>query len=793
MKRSILLYFIALTCIAQAQDHIEGFVYVTGTEIPVPYAGVFNNGELIAVTDSAGTFSVDHLVSSNYTISHIAFESKPAKVIIYAMQEDVEKVVLYVNHSNTMFNEVVVISGRTKNRQPVPITNISGEALRSKNTGKDMPFILESTPSAVVTSDAGNGIGYTGLRIRGSDATRVSVTINGVPYNDAESQQTYWVDLPDIASSAFDIQIQRGAGTSTYGVSSLGAAVNIYTNNLKEQASADYTITAGSFGTLRNTFTVNSGKLGGHWYVSARGSVLHSDGYIDRAYADLQSAFIKAAYTSNKYTSIVDIFPGKEKTYQAWGGVPVEILDTDRTYNPYTYANQTDNYTQAHYQWHQYLDISKKDHLQLTLNYSKGSGYYEQLEEQQALADYGVQPAVHGADTTFFTDMITQKWLENDFTGAFVQYTHYHSAWTLQSGGAYYTYGGDHYGKVIWAEDASTLGYDHTYYTNNAQKGDANAFVQMTYYAKLFLLFADMQVRNVQYRYTGANYDGSALEDTAMLWFANPKLGVTWLQSNNADAYLYIGMSGKEPNRDDFVASSPDSRPKPEILYDLELGERLRMKGWEFMGNIYYMYYRDQLVLTGALNDVGAYIRTNVPESYRTGVEVSLNKLFFNQLQWSANAAFSVNRIPAHTEYVDNWDDGNQVAIVYSSSPIAFSPDVIAYDKLEYVFNTKTWDHIHPSIALESKFVGRQYVDNTGDKNRSLDPYLYHNLRLGAVMEKRDEKKYSLYLDIFNLTNTLYESNAWVYRYISGGSESMLLGLYPQAGIHWSATLRVEI
>jgi len=786
-----------ITATASAQNLLIGTVVNFEDGKPIPNVTVvFPKANLVTFSDESGQFKITLPESEMPEVRHIGYDIAGITLDWNSNTEkptDNDSITIMMVQKATMFAPVQITSFRVQSNAPVTYTNISGEALNQINFGEDMPFLLESTPSAVVTSDAGNGVGYTGLRIRGSDATRVNITINGVPFNDAESQQTYWVDLPDFATSVDDIQIQRGVGTSTNGVSSFGAAVNINTNKLSKTPFVHLSSAVGSFNLSKKSIALGTGLINNKWTFEGRYSDVYSDGFIDRAYADLNAYFLTGAYTSSNYTSIVNIFSGTEHTYQSWGGVPAEIIDTNRTYNPYTYENQTDNYLQTHYQWHHILKFKKQGDLKLTLNYTKGSGYYEQYENDQALEAYGVEPVVVNNDTIFNSNLITQKWLNNKYSGFFVQYNKVvkkNINWNI--GAAFYNYAGVHFGEVIWSEFAATFGNNYEWYRNNANKKDANIFSQIIYETDAVYVLADLQLRNVNYQFIGFDALGNVVEQTVNHLFFNPKAGITFLHNKKFETYIFAGISSKEPNRDDYVESSPISRPEPEKLYNLEIGERIRFNGWNFMVNYYMMYYTNQLVLTGAINDVGAYTRTNTPKSYRSGIELALSKLFFNKLQWDANATFSKNVINTFTAYIDNWDTGNQTAVSFQNTDISFSPNMIGYNNLKFtVFDKTTVNNQQYALTINvtSKYVGKQFVDNTSNDLRSLDAYLIHDAGVRLHLANKLFPALDFTVNVQNVTDLAYESNAWVYQYIYDLTPSQLMGYYPQAGINWNAGL----
>lgn len=799
MQKYIFAFFLFLCCVSDityAQGNLNGIVIDRDTNAPLAFATV-STKDTTVICDAQGQFNIPNYTYSPFHVTYLGYaqESQMPTVFIETPSYD-QSVTIYMYSTMQALQLVSVIALRADEGMPVTLTNIHGATLQKNNFGEDLPMLLEALPSAVATSDAGNGVGYTGLRIRGSDATRVNITINGVPYNDAESQQTYWVDLPDFASSVDDIQVQRGVGSSTNGVSAFGASVNIHTNNLSELASLSVQAATGSFGLRKGMINYQSGRFADHWFVEYRISDVYSDGFIDRGFADLQSQFFTLGY-KGRITSIVNVFTGSELTYQSWGGVPAEVIDTNRTYNPYTYENQVDDYTQTHMQWHNMFSTLKGE-WRLTLNHTIGNGFYEQLESDQDFSDYGVSYPVYGADTIFYTDLITQKWLDNQFTGAFLQYKHkgwFFHDWT--SGAAVYRYAGDHFGKVIWSEFAEPFGHDHNWYANDALKYDANVFTQLHKRIFNYQFYLDLQVRHVQYTFEGYDAFGDLVDQQVDYQFFNPKFGVLYKHMRNSEAYVYFGRSVKEPNRNDFVESTPLSRPSPEKLYNLELGERFVHKGWQILANYYLMYYVDQLVLTGELNDVGAYTRTNVPESYRTGIELALSRTFLERIRWNANATWSKNVITAYTEYVDDWDTGGQIPYQYSGTSIAFSPEWIAYNQFSITCLSKPLQNASAGhtlvLDLTGKYVGEQFLDNSSDPARKLEAYYLQDIGLRYTLQTRVISAFELSFLLQNALDAEYESNGWVYRYRYEGLDQQLLGYYPQAGRNWVLMARFTL
>ena len=661
-------------------------------------------------------------------------------------------------------NEVNVNALRVGAKTPVSFTNINKDEINKGNLGQDLPYIISMTPSVVTTSDAGAGIGYTGFRIRGSDPTRINVTINGIPLNDSESQGVWWVNMPDFSSSIDNIQIQRGVGTSTNGASSFGASVNLQTNDIKTKAYAITSNTIGSFNTLKNNIEFGTGLLNNKFTLDGRVSKISSDGYIDRATSDLKSIYLEGTYLGNKSVLKALVFSGQELTYQAWNGVPLNYLDSNRTYNSYTYDNEVDNYQQTHYQLHYSKQISESTKLKLATHYTHGEGYYEQEKLNQAFSDYGLENIILSQDTIQSTDLIRRKWLNNDFGGITFSINKEIKNIDLILGGSYNKYSGQHYGNIVWAEYSSNGAKDHLYYWNKAEKYDQNIYLKANYkYSKNTNLYVDLQRRIVDYTFEGKEEDGSLAEQNVVFDFYNPKIGLFHNLEKNQSLYASFAVANKEPNRNDYVESTITSRPAHETLYDTEIGYKYFGKKLNFALNIYQMNYKNQLVLTGQINDVGANTRVNIDDSYRKGVEVEANYILNNKITWSGNITFSENKIIKHTAYVDSWDTGGQETIDYENTDIAFSPKIIWASIINFKMDEKT------DIDFISKYVGEQFIDNTSSDDRMLNDYLVNNIRISYKWENKLFNSAKLTFQVNNLFDLQYVSNAWVYRFVSDG------------------------
>ncbi|MEY4085440.1 MAG: hypothetical protein RL074_1227, partial [Bacteroidota bacterium] len=523
-------------------------------------------------------------------------------------------------------DEVLVSAIRATSKTPVSFSNLSKKEIQTRNLGQDIPILMNYLPSVVTTSDAGNGVGYTGIRVRGSDATRVNVTINGIPYNDSESHGTYWVNMPDFASSLQSVQLQRGVGTSTNGAGAFGASLNMLTDSYSEKASGEISNSFGSFNTHKHTVKFSTGLLNDHFEIAGRVSTLKSDGYIDRANSDLKSYFLQGTYVGKTTLIKALAFGGKEKTYQSWNGIDGETLLSNRTFNSagvFTdelgqtryYNNETDNYQQDHYQLHWNEKISSNWNTNLAFHYTKGKGYYENYKEEADFSSYGLTPIVINGTTISTTDLIRQKWLDNDFYGTTFSANYQSKQLEVIFGGSYNKYEGDHFGKVIWARYASQSELGDHYYDDYASKTDGTTFAKINYQvAENLSLFGDLQVRNVHYK--ANSYETGLVNDN--FTFFNPKAGVNYTINDKNNLYFSYARANREPNRTDYEGGSV----QPEKLNDFELGWKYLSEKIQFNSNVYYMAYKDQLILTGTLDDVGSPIRSNSEKSYRLGLEV---------------------------------------------------------------------------------------------------------------------------------------------------------------------------
>lgn len=684
---------------------------------------------------------------------------------------------------------VEVRAVRAADNAPVTKTNISKQEIAKMNMGQDIPFLLNQTPSVVISSDAGNGIGYTGIRIRGTDATRINVTLNGIPYNDAESQGTFFVDLPDFSSSAGSIQIQRGVGTSSNGAGAFGASINFSTNEVNKAPYLELNNSFGSFNTWKNTIRAGTG-LRKKWTTDLRLSRISSDGFIDRATSNLHSAYLSTAYIGDKNSLRLNVFTGKEKTYQAWYGISeadlragrrtINYAGTERPGEPY--HNETDNYTQTHYQLFFNQQCNKRLSFQTALFLTRGKGYYEQYKADRDYAEFGLPYPVNGNDTIFRANFVRQLWLDNYFYGNIFSLQYQHTKTTATLGGGYTRYDGRHYGRVLLSSNAPIM--PRRFYDLDAKKTDFNIYLkQQTLLEKGWSVFYDLQFRHVNYFIEGFRNNPGLMVDKRFNFF-NPKAGIVY-RKNSWKGYLSYSVAGKEPNRDDFEAGS-SQQPRPERLYDTELGIEQVKSRYNWSATFYHMQYKYQLVLTGKINDVGAYTRTNIPESYRTGVELQGNIKLSSWFNASANLALSRNKVKNFTEYVDDYDNGGQKETRYPSPDIAFSPTVVGSVSLNFI-PAKNME-----LCLMNKYVSKQYLDNTQNESRRLDAFFVNDCKAIYTIKKKRLKDMTIIAQLNNVFNANYEPNGYTFSYIYGGATITENYYFPMAGRNYMIALNVR-
>ncbi len=709
-------------------------------------------------------------------------------------------------------DEVLVSAVRAGRQTPVTFSNLKAERIETRNLGQDIPILMNYLPSVVTTSDAGAGIGYTGIRVRGSDATRVNVTINGIPYNDSESQGTFWVNMPDFASSTQSLQLQRGVGTSTNGAGAFGASLNLLTDAVSPEAFAEVSGSAGSFGTHKATLKFSSGLLSDHFEISGRLSRIASEGYIDRAASDLDSYFLQAAYTDESTLVKALLFGGHEITYQSWYGFdPATLeaigvdpnLETNRRFNiagiqfdgsgnfEGFYENQVDNYKQDHFQLHWSESWSPSLRSNIAVHYTRGRGFFEEYVDEwyysnilfapdASLEFLGLPPIVVGGVPISSTDYIRRRWLDNDFYGTVFSTRYRQEDLELTLGGGWNTYRGDHFGEVIWARYAPGLERGDRYYEDDSQKDDFNLFLKAGYQLGEDLrVFADMQYRGVRYQ---ANGRETGLVDDRFSFF-NPKAGLTYTLTEGQDLYFSYAVANREPNRNDYE----NGNPRPERLQDLELGWRYQ-KGASYLNvNGYYMRYKDQLVLTGQLNDVGAPLRANVGDSYRLGLEIDAALAISERLTWQPNLALSINR---NVDFFFR-RDGELTSL--GDTEIAYSPGIVAGSRLVY----RPMKNLQ--LALLNKYVGDQYMSNIEAEKSRLEGYTQTDLNAEVRLPDREGwPEIRITALVNNLFDAKFSSNGYFYTFdddfSNPGTTTTIegVGYYPQAGIHFLTGVTVR-
>ncbi|AZQ43021.1 TonB-dependent receptor [Nonlabens ponticola] len=692
--------------------------------------------------------------------------------------------------------EVLVKAVRVEANSPITHSNLSKEEIAKRNLGQDIPLLLNFLPSVVTTTDAGNGIGYTGLRVRGISSQSTNVTINGIPYSDAESLGTFWVNLGDFASSVQSLQLQRGVGTSTNGSGAFGASINVLTDLVSEEASGEISNSAGSFNSRKHTVKFSTGLMNDHFEIAGRLSNISSDGYVDRARTELKSYFLQGAYVDDNTLIKAITFGGNNVTYQSWFGIDNETLENDRTFNPagqFTdengetqfYDNEVDDYRQDHYQLHWNQKIDRNWSTNIGLNYTYGRGFFEQFREDDDFETYGIEPLEINDEIVNTTDLIRRRWLDNDYYVINASANYRNNEIDLIFGTSFSHYDGDHFGEVIWARFANNLDIRDRYYDGNGKKNDFSAFAKATY--KLndrIQLYGDLQVRNVNYETSGINADLIDFNVDENYTFFNPKAGITYELNRKNDLYFSYARANREPTRDDFE-NNPDIQP--EKLNDFELGWRHKSGNFSLNANGYLMLYNEQLVLTGAINDVGAPVRENSGDSYRLGVELEAIIPVTPQLTLQPNVAVSRNR---NNETIRSFDGELQNL---GSTDIAYSPEVVAANAI--VFEPVK----QLQISFLSKFVSEQFMSNTEARLSKLDSYFVNDLNLIYTIKP---KKIFDSIVITGLVNNIFDeqyvSNGYYFSFDDDFSNPGIVntvegaGFYPQAGINFLAGLTLN-
>lgn len=795
-----------LVCSAAPGQNNHGVITGTVTDRDgLPLAGasvIIDSLKAGMATGNDGRYALRGMNYGRYSlrISFTGFEPFDTVVIVQGntIVDASLKEALFVT------DEVIVRGSRAGSRTPMAHSTIVASEMRALDMTRDMPYLLSLTPSVVETSDAGNGIGYTSMRIRGTDASRINITLDGIPLNDAESQQVFWVDLPDLASSTGSIQIQRGAGTSTNGAGAFGASVNISSMTPPDNPGAEAALSFGSFNTIRASAKAWTGILGEGFNMMVRASLIGSDGYIDHSASDIRSAMVTGIWSAPSNRLKFNILTGSERTGISWWGVPAEILPVNRRYNPageYTdsngdlryYENETDNYNQNHYQLFYTHLFPGQVSLNTGLHLTTGSGYYEEQVSDRDPSDYGLYGLTDDGLEVSETDLVQRKWLDNYFYGAVwaLVKTGSVAEWTF--GGALNRYDGDHFGRLIWMEHPGNVTPDYEWYRNNGLKDEFNIYGKVN--AKVtgrLNVFLDLQYRYISYHFDGPDSDMKDLTAVHQFSFFNPKTGLFWSNGTGSDAFVSVSIAHREPSRTDFkeAAGDADATPKQERLTDFEGGYTFRNASLALGLNLYYMMYRDQLVPTGRISTTGYPIMTNVPESYRTGIELSGSYRPSPMAALKMNLTLSRSRITDFTNYYFNYNTSDWSEEYISSNlgtvDIAYSPRITGSAEVE----------INPvknlSLNLTGKYVGKQYFDNTMSENRVINPYFVSGISAGYKIHLKGSDELMLRFIINNLFNAVYENNAYGGMWTEDSAEKTWAYFFPQAGINYTAGISLS-
>lgn len=797
--RTILLLFITFTSIAQ--NNFVGRVTDSGGEPIVGANILIEESNLITYTDEKGKFYLNsNSTNIDIQVSHVGYLTKEIE-----FSNPNQEINIVLDDGIILKDEIKVISTRAKYNSPFAFTNISKSFIEKNNSGKDIPFLINSTPSTYSTSDAGNGIGYTGVRIRGSDATRINVTINGIPYNDSESHGVFWVNVSDLASSANSIQVQRGVGSSTNGGGAFGGTVSIKTGKASEDFKLKYSSSAGSYKSFKNTLELNSGLIKNKINMNLRLSKINSDGYVDRATSDLKSYYASASYYSDKTSIDLINFSGKERTYQSWWGTPEgrinndieemnnvianngysdeqadNLLNSGRTFNYYTYDNQTDNYQQDHYQMHFNHDISNTANLHLALHYTYGRGYYEEFREDDNLSNY------YDFLENKSLDLVRRRWLSNHFYGLTYSFSKKFDKSEINIGGALNEYDADHFGEIIQPQ----LMVSEPYYFSKSFKKDGNIFIKYNLnITESAELFTDMQLRGYSHKMKGNDNDKSIIDVDKNNVFFNPKIGLTKSLNDKVILYGSVAVANREPIRSDYIDSKIE--PKHESLVNIELGKGFNYNIGSFNTNLYLMEYNNQLITTGEVNDVGAYIRENVKKSRRFGVEFTnvLNSKDFyvnSSLSLSRNLVYNFNE--TLYDYGADFSQYNIIENKYVITDLAFSPGVLLNNHFEWKANKFL------SFILNSKYVGKQYLDNTSNEKRVLKDFLINDFKIQTNLTNNVFNNLFFKIEINNIFNVKYSSNGYTFGYYGGMDYEVRENyFYPQATRNIMFSVSIEI
>ncbi|MGC9331761.1 MAG: TonB-dependent receptor [Bacteroidales bacterium] len=819
MKRVFLfvVVFFAVGMMTVAQN-LTGIV--TG-EDQNPLTGVsvsVKNSFTGTVTNADGEFSLK-LKPGEYVLKFSFLGYKPVEKQV-KLEESRVKLKIQMEPTVFVTEDVIVQATRASQSTPTSHETMDNEEINRRKMVQDVPYLIQLTPSVVATSESGTGIGYTGFRIRGSDPTRINVTIDGIPYNDAESQGTFWVNMPDFINSVKSVQIQRGVGTSTHGAGAFGATLNFQTKGARPDPYASLDVVAGSYNTRKTSVMAGTGLLNEHFTLDARYSKVLSDGYIDRAFVDHESFHLTAAFRSENDLIKASIIHGNERTGISWWGTPGDALETNRTFNPAGkyidesgnidyYDGQTDNYVQNHYHLHYTHLFNQHLNANVSAYYTRGDGYYEQYQDPMTAWDpndvslgyYGLPDVEIGDSTISQSDVIRRMMMGNDFYGGLFSLNYDRGRLDASFGGGWNRYDGDHFGRVIWMRYASISEKGHKFYDNSSVKTDGNLYAKVNYdLTEKLSAFGDVQYRHIYYTMEGVDYDlmpdGSKkiLDQKHTYDFFNPKAGLYYNVNERMNTYASFAIGHREPTRTHFkdATGDPTKTPEPETLYDYELGYQYNANNLTAGINVYYMVYEDQLVPTGEKSAVGYDIMTNVDDSYRAGIELMAGVKISDRLDWNANLTLSKNVINNFTfwAWYTTVQDGDIVSNYEPRSvdetAIAFSPSIVGASALRF--------HVFDGfdVSLNSKYVGKQYFDNLQSDQRSIDPYFINDIELSYNINTKLIPEIDLKLQVNNVMNVQYINNAYGGVWYEFGHEKSWAYYFPQAGIHFMGSVNLS-
>lgn len=807
----VVLQLLVLFSFSQLQGRV---VTATGEALPGANVSLSKGTEkffadYITASDVSGRFSIDVRQPGNYTlkISYLGYQTTFRKISIPAM----ESLLIRLEEESYLSDEVLVTASRASDQMPIVRETIGKDEIESDLMAQDLPYLLSLTPGLVESSETGIGIGYSGLRIRGTDPSRINVTINGVPLNDAENQVVFWVDLPDISSSVDEIQIQRGVGTSSNGASAFGASINLKTTGLNKEASASISSMGGSYQTLKNSVELSSGIINNHFTFDARYSMIQAGSYIQHGFSNLQSLYLAGAWFGKNDILKATIMHGSERTGITWWGVPDYMIDSVRNYNPsgvyydadgieHYYENTTDNYLQTHYQLHYSHQFNPNLLWNSALHLTHGGGYYEQFQDDAnsyhstLFSEYGL-PSIYisSGNVIYQSDLIHQKWIVNDFYGLTTNLNYHTNTLNLIGGASVNQYDGNHFGMIKWLELNYGVPQDYEWYRNKAVKTEGSVFARGTYtLMKKLSMYVDVQYRAILYTMDGLDDDLKLLRESHNYGFINPKIGAQYKLDNHQTAYISYSVANREPTRTDIkeAAGDPAATPKAETLFDLEAGYEYQWAKGKLGVNLYHMNYLNQLVPTGQKSNVGYDIMTNIPSSYRFGLELTAGLSPFSWLKWAGNASFSKNRIKSYLEYASYYDaDWNEyyLSANLGETHLSYSPESVINSRFSFILQKNL------TIDFVSKYVGAMYYDNSSDENRKLDPYFINNVSFSYRIYPDWMEEMDLQLQIKNIFNQQYISSAyggnWFENAVISGTqvisadEKSWAYFFPQAGI----------